>query len=284
LLEQEAAAGGPVSFVLPHLRQFSKPQLLDLTPHLPVFPAVAAEVIRTSREDGLSFDRLFQLASSDQTLAGQLIQASNTAAFSTVEPVRDLRKAVMLLGTDRASRILVAAAMKPLLTTKGLGDLWHHSLVAARVSELIAARASVCPAGDAYLLGLIHDVGRLLLRLAPNHVTAAAQKLVDSGCPTDLAELVICGATHSQAGGSVLRHWGLPEEWAVAVDFHHEPEHCDSALAAMLCITEHLTESAEDLPSMARLNASLQALGWRDCDLRFLELLADEIVLDTARQ
>jgi HD-like signal output (HDOD) protein len=280
LLEQGVAAAGPISFVLPHLRQFSRSQLLDLTGHLPVFPAVAAEVIRTGRQDALSFDRVVQLASSDQTLAGHLIQASNTAAFSTVEPVRDLRRAVMILGTDRASRILVVAAMKPLLTTKGVSDLWHHSLVAARVTELIATRTSVCPTGDAYLLGLIHDVGRLLLRLAPNHATAATQKLMDSGYSPDLAELLICGATHSQAGGSVLRHWGLPQEWTVAVDFHHEPEHCDSPLAAMLYIAEHLTESAEDLPSIARLNAALQALGWQFCDLRSLEVLADQIALD----
>jgi hypothetical protein len=48
----------------------------------------------------------------------------------------------------------------------------------------------------------------------------------------------------------------------------------------MLYIAEHLTESAEDLPSMARLNAALQALGWQHCDLRSLEVLADQIALD----
>jgi HD-like signal output (HDOD) protein len=98
---------------------------------------------------------------------------------------------------------------------------------------------------------------------------------MDSGCPSGLAELLICGASHSQAGGGVLRHWGLPEEWAAAVEFHHEPEHCDSALAALLYITEHLTESAEDLPSMARLNAALQKLGWETGDLRSLELFLE---------
>lgn len=254
--------GNPaISFVLPHLRLFSRSKLLTLTNKLPVFPSVALEVIKDRREGEQSLDRLIELASSDQSLAGSVLQSANTAAFTVVESLRDIRRAVILLGTQRTSDILIAAAMKPLIAVPGFPGLWEHSLEAAQIAERIAQATGVCSAADGYVLGLLHDVGKLLLRLVPQPVTVVQNRLIKKGCSIAVAELLTVGASHADAGADVLRHWRLPNEYVAAVEYHHEPEHCDTPLAALLYVVEHRTASEEDLPSASRLNVSLRRLG-----------------------
>lgn len=257
----------PIPFVLQHLRRFSKSELLGFTKRLPVFPVVAKHLIRDGRDGKLSFERLLELASADQSLAGALIRTVHTTEFATSEPIQDLRRAILHLGTDRASSVLLTAAMRPLLTDTRTDDLWNHSLVSATLSETIAEATNICPSGDAYLLGLVHDVGRLLLRLVPPDVKRASGQLMRKGVPSSIAEVLVCGMAHSEAGAEVLRHWGLRKECADALQFHHEPEQSDSNLSAMLYLVEYLTGSEEDISSIVRLRTSLQRLHLTEGDL-----------------
>jgi HD-like signal output (HDOD) protein len=248
-----------IAFVLPKLRRCSKQDLIQLVPKLPVFPGYVLEVIRQLRREDVSVERILKLASQDQVLATGLIACANSAANSPTREITNLVHAVTYIGTDRAAMIVTALALKPFIFTAGSGDLWAHSLRSAAAAEALSEHCNL-PKADAFLLGLVHDIGRLLLTLIPPQASAARRRLVNNGCETAIAELVVCGTDHAGAGALVLDHWRFPAAYVEAVRFHHEPQATDSKLAALLYLVEFWTESNEDPASQVRLNAALERL------------------------
>jgi putative nucleotidyltransferase with HDIG domain len=248
-----------VAFFLPKLRECTVADVLALIPQLSVFPAVAAKALHQIQAHDVTVSTIVDIARTDQVLAGHLLSAANSALHGLQEPIRELTNAVVYIGVTIARRTLVAAIMKPLLVD--VSDLWSHSIAAAEVAAAIAAVSPNLDPEHAYVVGLLHDVGRLLLRRLPPRALTKSHRLVQNGCAMHVAEAVTFGMTHAEAGGHVLRRWSLPREYITAVEHHHEPELCDSVLAALLYLTEFWTESNEDLPSTFRLNGALQRVG-----------------------
>jgi putative nucleotidyltransferase with HDIG domain len=235
-------------------------ELRALIPQLPVFPVCAAEVIRASSRGYLTAEQLISLASKDQVLAGGLLQAANSASNSWSGRVTSVKQAVMHLGEIRAAQLLVAAAMKPILAVVGHQKLWEHSLEAAAVAQKLAFSSKLFDPAGAYVLALLHDVGELLLRLTPLEARTNLHELVAAGCERSVAELLIFGATHGQAGADVLRHWCMPETYIRAVEYHHDPETGGDIGAALLYLTEQWTEPNGDRLREDRLQHSLGVL------------------------
>jgi len=193
-------------------------------------------------------------------LAGNLMSAAGTALYARERPARNLVEAISCIGTEKASRILMATALAPILFLPGQEAHWRHATESAAAAEALA-RLSGIPAGDAYLLGLLHDAGSLLLQMAPIQARASLERLIAGGVQVAVAEALTCGDNHAGAGAEVLRAWKLPSEFVTAVEYHHEPERTDSKLAALLYVVEFWTGSEEDLPSTARLRTCLGRLG-----------------------
>jgi HD-like signal output (HDOD) protein len=96
--------------------------------------------------------------------------------------------------------------------------------------------------------------------MVPKAAAAVRDRLIRSGCELSVAELIVCGMDHAEAGALVLRHWGLPDRFIEAVLFHHQPQQTESNLAALLYLVEFWTDSEEDPASNVRLQAALQRL------------------------
>ncbi|MBV8820582.1 MAG: HDOD domain-containing protein, partial [Acidobacteriaceae bacterium] len=131
--------------------------------------------------------------------------------------------------------------------------------------------------GEAFLLGLLHDIGKLALLLMPKGINSTLERLAARGCQISAAELVLCGFDHGDAGAEVLRHWKFADELIEAVEHHHEPERSEGPLASLLYLAEFWTDSDEDLPSNARLNYAL-----KKCNLTAESMNAVKIEMNTA--
>lgn len=250
-----------MSCVSPHLRKCCREELIALVPRLPVCPARAFEVMGIMSRGDVGFDDLVSVASGDQVLAGSVLQVANSPAFARSVPARDVHQAVMYIGTEQASRVIVAAALKPVLSIQGGDALWQHSIDSAIVAELLAQRTSHIDPREAYVLGLLHDVGKLLLNIAPAPARECRERLTTAGVPRQIAEIVTCGADHALAGADVLRSWGLPQDYIAAVESHHQPERSPSDASALLYLVEFCTDSEEDLPSEIRMRCALDRVG-----------------------
>jgi HD-like signal output (HDOD) protein len=251
----------PLAFVLAYLRRIDRTEVEQLISKMPVFRSSALELLRISSAHDVELRDLVRVAKSDQVLAGAVLQRVNSALYAVEKKVASIERAVSLLGTEATRKVLVAAALRPLLCTPQMPDLWTHSQEAAQAAQALARLTKAVPPDEAYMLGLVHDIGRLLLQLLPSPVRNCCERLQKDGVQSAIAELLTCGISHAEAGGMVLRTWHVPEEYIVATMHHHEPENCDSPLAALLYLVEFWLASDEDAPSQVRLQVALSRLG-----------------------
>jgi HD-like signal output (HDOD) protein len=105
------------------------------------------------------------------------------------------------------------------------------------------------------VLGLVHDIGRLVIHVLPGGRAAAHGRITDgSGC-TVIADYLVCGRDHAELGAELLERWNFPAEFIEAVRHHHRPEATGSHLASVLYVAEYLTGFDEDIPLLSRADA-----------------------------
>jgi putative nucleotidyltransferase with HDIG domain len=228
---------------------------------LPVFPAAAQKALDLlAREDWNAYD-LGAVATSDPVLAADLIRVANSWAFAPRQPIKTLAHAITYIGADKASKVLLAAALRPLFASAPLREIWNHSIEASSAAQSLARLTGKVDPEEAFLAGLIHDIGRLATLLLPQEFQLRSAQLLEKGCELLLVERVLCGFSHAELGARALKLWSFPATLVEAVRFHHEPERSESALTAILYLAERWTNPWEDLPSLVRSKSALDRLG-----------------------
>jgi putative nucleotidyltransferase with HDIG domain len=140
-----------------------------------------------------------------------------------------LRHAIVVLGSDRLRCLILTTALqsfsKAPLRSKDFRAWWHHSLATALLSEAFAkVSRQDCP--EAYMSGLLHDVGRLALILQVSRdrwrsFVRSAEAPSRAGMSILDVERELFGVDHCTIGERLLREWGLPEELVDAARLHH---------------------------------------------------------------
>ncbi len=256
--------GEPESVIGPMLlllRKATRQDLIAMVPRLPVYPAAAIAALSTLAKENLNLRELESVAGKDQVMTGLLLAAANSARYHLRHPAKTISSAANFIGIDETRKILAAAAVRPLFASVNLKALWLHSLEAAELAQKIATLCGKADPREAFLAGLMHDIGRLGVALMPPKVSAACNRLIQRGCEPLLAELVVLSMDHAEAGEIILKIWKFEAAILDAIRHHHQPDQSRSELAAVLYLTEFWSASEEDLPSNRLLNYSLNRLG-----------------------
>jgi putative nucleotidyltransferase with HDIG domain len=159
------------------------------------------------------------------------------------------------VGTLSLASAISAAALQRCFASPGLNELWKHSCETGLSTAAVASEAKGVDASDAFLAGLVHDVGRLAYELTP--AGEAIRQWQETGFPATYAERLVSGTDHSEIGAEILEYWRFPERLIEAVRFHHRPEISKSVLAAAIYAAE---DTGESLPSIARDHAAAKRL------------------------
>jgi putative nucleotidyltransferase with HDIG domain len=254
-----------LAFTLGRLRAWSAVDVQNAA--LPTLPS-AMKLMRILADRYLSFQTLESFAKSEAGLAARLLKAANSALYSPRTPIQSLPQAIGYMGIEDSKRILLAAAMEPVLNSLRTSGMFAHAVEAANTAESLAQMTTGVDPSEAYLAGLLHDVGKLAAQSAPPHVLERIDRLVSAGCPAVAVEFVVTGMDHAEAGAGIIRRWKLPEHFAEAVRSHHDPCAGASKLGSILWLTEHLLEPREELPSPRKLEWALKVTGLRAADLK----------------
>lgn len=193
---------------------------------LPPLPQAMAEVMLALGNQALSAQRSITLIESDPALAARTLRLANSAFYGMAGRVGSIGDAVRLLGLRTVAGVLSAAALHGLLKLPACPGFdfeayWHHAVATALASRALAPLAGV-DADQAFLAGLMHDVGQLVLAA---HLPADAQASIaqarQAGQPLHQAELALLGVSHAQVGAWVARHWHFPDAITSAIERHH---------------------------------------------------------------
>jgi putative nucleotidyltransferase with HDIG domain len=169
-----------------------------------------------------------KLVEQDIAMSAKCLQLVNSAFFGLGRRINSVQQAVSYLGTDMLKALVftveVFHAFQP---TRGAGGfdldaLQSHSLLVARLTPKLLAGQQ--PADEAFVAGVLHDVGKLILvtRL-PEQAAAIAAAAQETGRPWHLVEEEVLGVTHAEIGAYLLGLWGLPQQTVEAVAYHHSP-------------------------------------------------------------
>lgn len=260
-LAQEGLCDRAAAAALGKLVAVRMEDLLATVNRLPVFPAVALRALLIRADDEDALEQMESLIHSDQVLAGRLIEAANSTLLAPVRRIASIPQALAYVGLEGARRVVMAQVFRPLFASAALKVLWRHSLETAVKAERLAHLSQQVPAEEAFLAGLVHDVGRLALERLEGPEAAAYRRWLEQGCDPVFAELLLCGFDHGSAGAEILRAWSFPGHLVEAVQHHHRPECGETPLACLLHVVEGWAGAEEDLPSLRRFQRACKRLG-----------------------
>jgi len=239
--------------------QFDGRVALGKIDRLPVVPRCVKQLLALSEQDADVSD-LESIAKSDQFLAATVVARANSALYARLVETKSIRDAICYLGIPTSRKVLLEACFQTLFASSGLQSLWKHATWAAETAQKLAGATDKVDPSEAYLAGLIHDIGRLVIERFPQPRRQFELELRENGFPVVYAEAITYRLDHAQLGAELLRRWQFPDSLVNAIEFHHRPEANDSVLSSLLYLTETLCLSDsdevgtfEDLPCLMRL-------------------------------
>jgi HD-like signal output (HDOD) protein len=202
--------------------------LLARIDDLPPLPAVAARVMGMAEDDRASAMDLSRVLATDQALTAKLIRISNSAFYGFARRVSTVREAVVLLGFKQVRQVAVGASLmntfrKAPNETFDLDLFWGHSVAVAVAGEALAKKTFTVKPEDAFTAGILHDIGRLVIRQVMPAEFEQAVRMARSGeAPLHVAELMATGYAHDEVGRALGELWKFPGHLVEAVRCHHD--------------------------------------------------------------
>ncbi len=223
---------------------------LERSDNLPVISAVltrALELLCTPQPD---FEELAQVLGSDPGFVTRILRYVNSARFGLLTQVTDIRRALVVLGMRQIYRIVVAASTRDVLSTDELRDLWEHSLTTAFAAETIAVSAPSVLPNEAFLAGLLHDLGKVVLCRAFPSAYRKVLALEEHGVMSYIAETLVFGANHAEVGAWLAKRWDLPDSIVTALEKHHSFAVAAEPLVAVVALADQAAHTVGN-PSLA---------------------------------
>ena len=193
-------------------------------------PSNVTRIMSEIEKQNVSIDILVGLIGLDQALTALVLQMSNSVSLGYSRTCSTLNEAIMLIGLGRLKTILLTSSatgmMKRSLSgyRQGAGELWHHSLVVGVASEWLAQALHYPNPEEAYVSGLLHDIGKLLLdQVVLNNYNEIIDSVQKYQMPLWQVEEKLIGIDHAKVGGLIAEHWNFPVILVDAIRFHHAP-------------------------------------------------------------
>ena len=229
---------------------------LETMAGLATLPKVALEIIRLANDDEATADDFCQIVRCDPALCVRVLKVVNSAFYGLSRQIESISQAVVLLGATAIKNIAIASSVHKLfvsgrkIDTFDPADLWLHSVAVATASREIARRTKLHRPEDAFLAGLIHDVGILVELQAYGQQFVQVVERVDADPHVAFrqAERELLGASHEAFGAGLCQRWSFPRHLEQVAAHHHEPERVsddERTLPAIVHLADWLSARAE---------------------------------------
>jgi HD-like signal output (HDOD) protein/signal transduction histidine kinase len=196
---------------------------------LPSLPHVLVEMLDACQSSSANFQNISDIISYDAAVTARVVSLGNSSFYSGDSKVNSLERALLVLGTETITTIVITSAVQQFFSgsnstqTQYLKLFWKRSLTSALLAKSLATLTSYPQTQQAYLTGLLHNIGELVLET--NHPEDYREVAKTSPNETDKQELENKRflTNHSDVGAWLIDEWNLGEFASDAVRFHHAP-------------------------------------------------------------
>ncbi len=192
--------------------------------NLPTLPGIVGKLSKMADDPDTTTEQMGRVLSKDHILAAKLLMLVNSAFYGFPQKISSLSSAIILLGFNVIKSLIISASIFELMESEDL-ELWEHSLGCAVVCNVLAKRLEINDPEEVSTAGLIHDIGKVAIKIELPKEYGQIEKLVaESNIAMREAELKVLGLNHAEVGGWLAKSWNLPDKLVEPIACHHAPK------------------------------------------------------------
>ncbi len=257
---------------------------------LPTFPTTALEVMRLASDSDSSAAELAHIISKDPSLSSRILRVANSPFYGFARKISTVEWAIVALGFETLRETVLSLTLIDLFkggSAKYFDPkrFWKHSIDTASTGRSLAKEVKYRRPGEAYAVGLLHDIGTLVLyRYFPEDFEEIQRLTSEQNMQLSQAEAVVIGTSHADVGAWLAEKWNFPHQFVEAIRFHHTPALADlnPQLTAIVHVANQIASatgySCSDLPVKFDV-AAVQLIGIDKLGISF-KALADRYMND----
>ena len=263
-----------------------KGRLASGSTSVPVFHAVALRLQQVLARQDYSIEDVHQLINADPGLASQVLRSSNSAFYAGLSKVGTVREAIIRLGAKEVANLAMLTTQQDLYRSDDashnalMQTLWKHSFCCAVGCKWLAQKGGFASlAQEAFLAGLLHDIGKIFILKVMEEVSRDASLQGNAG-PAVLNEVLT--SLHVEQGHQIMVKWHMPHIYCDIVAGHEDEQwdHGNSVLAivrlANLACRKLGIGTSHDPSLMLFSSAECQTLGLKEVALAKLEIVIED--------
>jgi putative nucleotidyltransferase with HDIG domain len=238
-----------------------KQRLLDvLSKGLPTLPNYVLDLNALLGSASVDLKKVGAVIRTDPSLSAQVLRLCNSALFGLRRRVISIEQAAVMLGTERLRTLVLACSVMQFagkrLNGPQMSTFWQHSFLCALLSERVARQVDYFEKEQAYLAGLLHDIGQLPLWILIVEEEAKKRPLPPAGWTDNVAvERNYFGMDHCKVGRSMAVAWNFMPSFIDVFENHHHPDRAqhDPYLVGIVAAADRflLTQTATPAPAVA---------------------------------
>jgi putative nucleotidyltransferase with HDIG domain len=251
-----------------------------LTQDLPTLPTYVLDLNALLSSPTVDLKKVGKIIRTDPSLSAQVLRLCNSALFGLRRRVLSIEQAAILLGFERLRALVLTCSLMKFagkrLPNSQLVAFWQHSFLTALLSERIARHLDYFEKEQAYLCGLLHDIGHLPLSILALEEESKKRSPPPAGWLDNLAlERDYFGMDHAKVGRWMAVAWNFMPSFVDVFEHHHSPERAehDPYLVGIIATADQFLMSlpASDTPSADGVDAAETAPMLGPADATFIQ-------------
>lgn len=211
---------------------------------LPAMPHIAAQIMQKLANPCSTPREIHELIAKDQSLAARVLKVANSPYYGASRSISSIKEAILFMGFDSIRSLVTTAIMKGIfsaMSDSGI-ELWEHSICCAVAAKKIGNDVGFQGSEEAFLAGLIHDIGKWVIFLQFPAGMSDIMLMVGDGKSFLEAERELLGFTHAEVGQLLTNKWLFTPTLENVVANHHRPDCAgsDQKLAHIISLADSL--------------------------------------------